>query len=324
MEGDCHQGSSRFPWSEPISTAIPVTHCLDGFYFRQNGSPIAGLLCQKMNRYVIAGMWGGLIVLGLFSFQPLLSNLCTVWLQNEEFSYGIAIPIISVSLIWSRYKKAAATAPSSWTLGLALAFIGCGLQILASMSGTLLLSCCALVLTLLGAVGFLWGKCRVALVAGPVALLILMVPPPTYVIGELSWHLESVASTVSGSILNILNVIVYQDGNLLRLPNYVLEVKEACSGSRSIFALVTLACVMGLSTKQKMWVRILLVLAAPILAVSANVIRIVGTGLIAKQWGSLAANESLHSAWGLAVFLIAVLGLRGLQKLLRWTAFRIA
>jgi len=202
--------------------------------------------------------------------------------------------------------------------------LGCGLQVLASRSGTLVASGIALILTLIGAIGFICGKQRLARVAGPIALLVLVVPLPSYVVGEFSWHLKSVAGATSGGILGFLGVPVYLDGNLLHLPNYVLEVKQACSGSRSIFALLALACVLGLSTNTKFWARTMLVAAAPCLAIGANVIRIVGTGLIARKWGSVASSESLHAAWGIAVFLIAVLGLLGVQSLLRWATCKDA
>ena len=175
----------------------------------------------------------------------------------------------------------------------------------------------ALVLTLLGLVGYLWGKQLLARVAGPLGILVLMVPLPSYAVGEISWYLQSAASTASGAILGLMGVPVYQDGNLLKLPNYVLEVKQACSGSHSIFALLALSCALALSMSPKSWLRVFVIIAAPILAFSANVIRIVGTGLIAREWGNLAANESLHEVWGIAVFLIAVLGLLGLRNLLR-------
>ena len=64
--------------------------------------------------------------------------------------------------------------------------------------------------------------------------------------------------------------------------------------------------------------RIALVLAAPILAVATNVIRIVGTGLLAWRFGSVAANESLHTVWGVVIFLMAVAGLVAFQRFLRW------
>jgi exosortase len=118
--------------------------------------------------------------------------------------------------------------------------------------------------------------------------------------------------------LRFLGVPIFQDGNLLRLSNYVLEVKQACSGSRSIFALLAMACVLSISTERKSGIRVLLVGAAPILAIGANVIRIVVTGIIAWQWGDLAAEESLHATWGVIVFVIAVFGLLGFQRILQW------
>jgi exosortase len=170
---------------------------------------------------------------------------------------------------------------------------------------------------LIGITGFLWGLDILKICAGPLALLILMVPLPSYAVGQVTWYLQLMASTVSANILQRLGVPVFQEGNLLRLPNYVLEVKQACSGSNSILSLVALALVIGLNGEQKWWKRALLVLAAPVLAIAANVMRIVGTGLIARQWGNLAANDSLHAGWGVAVFLLGVLGLLGIQNLLR-------
>jgi len=55
-----------------------------------------------------------------------------------------------------------------------------------------------------------------------------------------------------------------------------------------------------------------------VLALGTNIVRIVGTGLVARQWGELAANESLHAVWGIIVFIIAVMGLLGFQRFLQW------
>jgi exosortase len=251
-------------------------------------------------------------------FASFLVTLFRIWRNDEEFSYGILIPAIVVFLVWKRLPQFQAQAETGWLPGLWIAIAGCGLQVLGSLSGTLLLCGIAFTATVMGVTAFLWGRKSLHVFGAPLALLILMVPLPSYAVGELSWYLQSLASTVSGAILGFLGVPVYQDGNLLRLPNYVLEVKQACSGSRSIFALLALASVLAVSTERKFWIRALLVIAAPVLAVAANVVRIVGTGLIASRWGELAANESLHAAWGIVVFLIAALGLLGVQGSLRW------
>jgi exosortase len=260
----------------------------------------------------------------ILPFSGFLRDLVKAWFQNEEFSYGVLIPFIVATLIWWRRDQLRKQISEGWSGGLWITAAGCGLQILASMSGSFLLSGIALTMTIMGMAGFLWGKNLLRNILAPLALLVLMVPLPSYAVGELSWHLQSTASSISAATLGLLGVPVYQDGNLLRLSNYVLEVKQACSGSRSIFALLALACVLGVSSERKLWVRGLLVVAAPVLAIGANVVRIVGTGLIASRWGDLAANESLHAAWGVVVFMIAVIGLLGLQRLVRWATHAYA
>jgi exosortase len=271
----------------------------------------------KAADYVSIALGGILAVLTVLSFGGFFRILFKDWIHDEQFSYGVLIPPIVCYLIWKRKNELSAALPSWWTQGFLMTGIGCGVQIVASRSGTLLLSGIAFVTVLIGITGFLWGQDILKICAGPLLLLILMVPLPSYAVGQVTWYLQSMASTVSGSILGRLGVPVFQDGNLLRLPNYILEVKQACSGSNSILSLVALALVIGLSGGEKWWKRTVLVLAAPILAIAANVVRIVGTGLIARQWGNLAANESLHAGWGVTVFLLGVLGLLGIRGLLR-------
>jgi exosortase len=151
-----------------------------------------------------------------------------------------------------------------------------------------------------------------------------MAPVPSFILGELSWHLKAQSSSISTILLRNMGIPVYQDGNLLRLPSYILEVREACSGTRSLFALITLAVVLGITQEQSWWKKVLLTAAAPLLAISGNVTRIVGTGLIAWHHSDLAANESLHSAWGVAVFLGVVVLLLGFQRLLIWRKRELA
>jgi exosortase len=247
-----------------------------------------------------------------------LKALASVWIRVPEFSYGAVVPVIVGYLLWRRRDQIIAQEESGCLASLGLVFFGCCLQVVASLSGTLLFSGVAFATTLAGMVGFVLGRKRLRIVVAPIALLILMVPLPSYAVDELTWRLQVAASTISSAMLELFGLPVYHDGNLLRLSNYVLEVKEACSGSRSIFALVALALVLGFNAERKWWVRLSLGLAAPFLAVAANVLRIVGTGLIAHEWGGLAANDSLHTAWGILTFVAAVMGLLAFHRILRW------
>jgi len=276
------------------------------------------MVSSSQPRAVPPILWITLGVALILPFVGFFGSLGKTWLVDSEYSYGILIPFLVGYLLWQRHEQLRNQAGSGGASGLALVFVGCGLQILSGLSGSLLVSGVALVVTTLGTVLYLWGK-NCAMIAGaPVVMTILMIPLPSYVTGELSWHLQGLASRVSSIFLRSLGTPVLQEGHLLRLPNYVLEVKQACGGSRSFFALIALAVVLGLSGTHRWWIRVLLVVAAPLLAVGANVVRIVGTGLIAWRWGDLAADESLHMAWGILVFVIAVGGLLGFLRFLRW------
>jgi exosortase len=260
----------------------------------------------------------------LLQYFAFFKTLLTTWLRDPQFSYGILIPGIVAYLIWRRRSRLATVEKQVWNPGLSIVLAGCALQVLASRSGSLLISGAALALSLAGAVGYLWGKHYMRIVALPLAFLMLMVPLPSYVIGGVTWDLQVAASTISAFFLSWLGVPVYQDGNLLRLPNYTLEVQEACSGSRSICALLAMALVLGMSLEKKWRIRIALIMAAPLLAIMANVIRIAGTGLLAWRFGELAANESLHSIWGMVVFMAAAGGLLGFHRLLQWATIEYA
>jgi exosortase len=269
-------------------------------------------------------LWITLAAALIFAFGSFLASLWRAWLESPESSYGILIPIIVAYLLWTRREEFQEQRSAGRAEGLGLVLAGCGLHVSASLSGTLLASGVGFALVTMGTTLYLWGPRCLRIAAAPLALLIFMVPLPSYILGGLSWYLQRGSSTISSVILRFFGVPVFQDGNLVNLPNYVLEVKEACSGSRSVFALLALALVQGLRTKDRSWIRIVLILAAPVLAVCGNVVRIVGTGFIARRWGSLAANESLHAAWGVLVFVLAVMGLLGFRRFLRWATNQYA
>jgi exosortase len=261
------------------------------------------------------------LIIAFFILSNLIffRQLFDVWMEDIEFSHGILVPPIVAYLVWCRRRQIIdAKADEEWLAGLTTTVLGCILSILASVSSNLLLWSAAFAVSLIGIVGFLWGRARQRIVTTPLLFLTLMAPIPSYVLGQLSWQLKVLASSISSALLRTAGIPVHQDGNLLRLPNYVLEVREACSGTRSLFALLALAIVLGLTSKQTWWRRLLLAALAPLLAVFGNVIRIVGAGLIASHSGKLAENESLHYVWGIVVFLMSVFFLLGFQRLMRW------
>jgi len=63
-----------------------------------------------------------------------------------------------------------------------------------------------------------------------------------------------------------------------------LEVADACSGIRSLMSLATLAVIYGYLMERSTALRVLLALASIPIAVAANSLRVVGTGLLVQYW----------------------------------------
>lgn len=269
-------------------------------------------------------LWIGLVAVLISVFWAFFREVSVEWFRSPVFSYGVAVAPICAFLIWQRRSKLAALRREPWNAGLAVVVVGGVLQAMGSLSGVLLVSGMALVVVLMGITAFLWGKAHARNVALPLAFLIFMVPWPSYVVGNLSWRLQLLATTVSARALAFLGVPVYQDSNLLFLPNYALDVAEACSGTRSLFALTALAVTLGLLTEGRWRTRLLLIALGPTMAFVTNVIRIVGTGLAARWMGRTATEEALHTVWGILAFLLGIAVLLATQKVLRWLSCKFA
>ena len=85
-----------------------------------------------------------------------------------------------------------------------------------------------------------------------------------------------------------------------------LEVAEACSGIRSLLSLVTLAIIYGYFLEKRKSMRVVLAVAAIPIAVVANGLRVVGTGLLAQYWGPNKAEGFYHSFSGVFIFLLSM------------------
>ncbi len=99
-------------------------------------------------------------------------------------------------------------------------------------------------------------------------------------------------------------ITVLQEGNILQFANCSLEVAEACSGIRSLTAYIMLGCLFGYLMYGSFIRRSMMVLIAVPLAFFVNILRVVGTGVLANYYGSQVARGFLHEFSGIAVFIV--------------------
>src|SRR5215207_2323677 len=79
----------------------------------------------------------------------------------------------------------------------------------------------------------------------PFTLATLAIPLPELITQTLALPLQFKASEMGAALLDMRNVPVRLTGNVIRLPGQELFVTEACSGLRSLTALLSTAILAG-------------------------------------------------------------------------------
>jgi exosortase len=245
-----------------------------------------------------------------------LFHLVGQWWHNPNFSHGFFVPLFSAFVIWQdRHRLARLPLRPSWFGVPILAGAMCTL-IVGQMGAELFLSRTSLLLVLAGVtILFLgWNFFRATLF--PWAFLILMIPIPAIVFNQITFPLQLLASKVAAAILPLFGVPILREGNVINLPSMALEVAEACSGIRSLMSLVTLAIIYGFLMERRLWVRWLLAVASVPIAVIANSVRIIGTGLLVQYWDPDKAEGYFHASWGWIIFVVSLVLLYALHSLI--------
>ncbi len=260
---------------------------------------------------------GVLAILTGWAYWATLSRLVSQWVHDPNFSHGFFVPLFAVFIVWQdRHRLARFTPHPSW---LGLGFVGLGLAVLivGQMGAELFLARSSLLLLLAGVVILLLGWEVFRELLFPWAFLLLMVPIPAIVFNQITFPLQLLASKVAAAALPVFGVPCFRDGNVINLSTMALEVAEACSGIRSLMSLITLAIIYGYLTDKRSWVRWALALASVPIAVVANSVRIIGTGLLVQYWDADKAEGYFHASWGWIIFVISLLLLYGAHAAIR-------
>ncbi len=158
----------------------------------------------------------------------------------------------------------------------------------------------------------------------PFVLLGLAIPLPELIIAKLTAPLQLVASRIGASLIEWRNIPVMLNGNVIRIPGHDLFVAEACSGLRSLTALVNLGVLLGAMLLAKPWSRVtLLVLAVP-MAILINGFRIFLTAFLVFFVSPEAGSGFMHTTEGWLMFVIAFASLGAVASLLLFIEGKLA
>ena len=259
---------------------------------------------------------GVVAALTVWLYGPILLHLLGQWWHDPNFSHGFFVPLFSAFVVWQeRDRLRRLPMRASWS-GLPILALALCVLIVGQMGAELFLSRLSLLIAMAGlTVLFLgWNFFRATFF--PWAFLVLMIPIPAIIFSQITFPLQLLASRVAAETLPLFGVPILREGNVIHLPSMALEVAEACSGIRSLMSLVTLAVIYGYLMERRIWLRSLLAVASVPIAVLANSVRIIGTGLLVQYWDPDKAEGYFHASWGWIIFVISLLLLYAFHRLI--------
>ena len=162
--------------------------------------------------------------------------------------------------------------------------------------------------------------------AFPLFYLMLCLPPPGWLMTQLTAPLQVLVSWASEGIAAGIGFPVARDGVVLYVAQYQLLVEDACAGLNSLFGLTAISLLyIFLAHRASLRHAGILLLAVIPIAIVANIIRVFGLIAITYYFGDAAAQGFMHSTTGMVMFILGLLMIMGFDQILsRWLVLRRA
>lgn len=256
-------------------------------------------------------------VLFVWLFWAPLANTVHAWWTSADANHGLLLGPLALWLAWR--SGLSQRARPQRLVGLVMLGGSVVLRYLSGLAAELFTMRLSVLGAALGLVIFAWGVRQVLHWWLPLVLLVLSIPLPEILLSTLALPLQFQASRMGAALLEARHVPVALTGNVIHLPGgHQLFVTEACSGLRSLSALLALGVLIGALWLRASWGRVLLVVLAVPVAMLLNAIRIFLTGFFVHFIDPALGEGLMHYTEGWVLFVAALLLLGGLAAVLVW------
>ena len=236
------------------------------------------------------------------------------WWTNPEAGHGLLLAPLAIWLGWRRGLRADRAPQVVW--GVLLLAGAVLLRYLSGLAAEVFTMRVSMLMALAALVVFLWGWRQLLHWWLSLALLFLSIPWPALITNALALPLQFQASKMGAALLRSRDIPVLLSGNVINLPGHQLFVTEACSGLRSLTALLSLGLLVGGLWLRTPIARILLLLLAIPVAIVINAVRVFFTGFLVYFVDPKLGEGFMHMTEGWLLFIVAF----GLLALLAWAA----
>jgi exosortase D (VPLPA-CTERM-specific) len=220
-----------------------------------------------------------LAVAVLWVYWPVLVNLVTFLSNDEDFSYGLLLPLVSAYIVYLKWPELRREPWRPSWLGLAFMALALGLFIAGKLTTEFYSTCLSFFITMAGILLLTAGWKTLRLLAFPLFLLVLMLPIPGFIMTGLTLPLQLISSRLAAAFLRILGHPVLLKGNVIDLGARQLQVVAACSGLRYILSLSALGIIFCYFYQRCLWKAAILLASLIPAAILANALRVAAMGL---------------------------------------------
>ncbi|MCK9542279.1 MAG: exosortase A [Novosphingobium sp.] len=250
-------------------------------------------------------------------FLPWLALLCAVligtfwkdwaamadqWWNSSTYNHILLIPGIVAWLAWQRAPHLARIAPRPWWPPLILTAGAALLWVLGVFAGLNLARQLGAVAVLITAVLAMMGPRAGAVLAFPLAYMLLMVPFGD----ELVPSLQMITAVITIWLVHASGIPATIDGVFIATPAGLFEVAEACSGVKFLIAMVALGILVAHLCFRSLTRKAAFLALCVVVPIIANGIRAWGTIYMAQIVGIEAAAGFDHIVYGWIFFAIVI------------------
>ncbi|MCC6347520.1 MAG: exosortase/archaeosortase family protein [Nitrospirales bacterium] len=259
---------------------------------------------EAVERHRLPLLFTLLLAGGLYA--PVAASLAAAWYRDPNYSHGFLVPLVSGYILYRKAGVLKDTPVQPDSRGIAVVLTALLLFVAAFLGAEDFTMRVSLVVVLAGLVLTFFGQRVLRTVAFPLVYLLFMVPLPYILYDSVAFPLKLSVAKYSVFFLKAVGIVVWREGNIIMFPSLVLEVADACSGIRSLMSLLALGTAFAYFSQPSPLKRAAVVASALPIALFANALRVVATGILAQYWGGRAAEGFFHEFAGLAVFGLAV------------------
>ena len=256
--------------------------------------------------------------------------LSAEWSFNEQYNYGWFVPFFTAYLLWERWADRPQPSAPKRKIIASLLIFGAGalllpLRVFEIGSGDWrplgwihVGAAATITLSILYLAG---GKMWLRHFSFPVLFFFVAVPWITPIETPIVQGFMRIIAAASAETLALFGIPVQVQGNLLRLPNGVVGVSEACSGVRSFQTSLMIGLFFGEMKRLSVRARLLLLASAVAIGLVANFMRTNFLVWIASSSG-LAAVTRWHDFFGYSIVVLVFGGTMWIAS--RWKTNRDA